>query len=91
MLEREENVVVVPYSYGNWSVYVKIDFAESVYSALLQHNRYGIASEMFGLPFSQDSTGSISLLEFIEIVEGNLPNYIDFYKEEYFDDPEEEE
>ena len=91
MLDRTENIVFIPYTFGNWNVYVKLDFEEKLYSAFLQHKRYGVADEMFGIPFSQESTGDVPLAEFIEIVENNLLDHIEFYKEEYFDDPEEEE
>ena len=78
---------ITRYVYGNWRVDI-IECDNGYNEAYLSHERYGVSSLMFG---SERKYCEENGIDFIELVEGNMKGYIDFYKEEYFDDLEEAE
>ena len=61
---------------------VEIFKVDDTYEAWLYNREYGIKDLMFGMPVEQQSFD-----EFLEIVEANVPEYIELYKE-HEDTPE---
>ena len=61
---------------------VDIFKVDDTYEAWLYNREYGIKDFMFGMPVEQQSFD-----EFLEIVEANVPEYIELYRE-HEDTPE---
>ena len=62
---------------------VDIFNVDDTYEAWLYNREYGIKDLMFGMPVEQQSFD-----EFLEIVEANVPEYIELYKAQHEDTPE---
>jgi len=62
---------------------VDIFKVDDTYEAWLYNREYGIKDLMFGMPVEQQSFD-----EFLEIVEANVPEYIELYKVQHEDTPE---
>ena len=60
---------------------IEIDTAADLYRAFLSHKDYVDKMYMFGAPMPQQPYG-----QFLDIVEGNIDEYIPDYIEQYFDE-----
>lgn len=77
---QRTNIETTTYKAGEFFIDIQSDGA--VYEAYIRHQSYGIKSLMFGVP--QDS---IKRVEFVQMVENLLPDYMRTYMEEFADDP----
>ena len=70
---------------GDFRVDITLNTETSTYYAWLYHKDCGIKESMFGWPMIQ-SDGSFQPLSVMEeLVEGNIQQYIKFYKEDHMD------
>lgn len=80
MIQIKNNVIGV-WSHGEYTIEVCKEDEDrpglASIDAYLQKEGYGIKSHMFGVSAEE------SLDFFLELVEANLPDYIEWYEEEY--------
>ena len=77
-MKEIENDIIKKYSYKDYVVYIK-DYYDS-YECFLQKESYGVIELMFGV-MKED----YSLKEIEDLIEANIEEYIDDYKEEFED------
>ena len=83
---KEIKVNVKRFDVGNGFI-VEIDYecqcmGHPTVDAILWHKDYGIRMEMFGAP--KDRPDEVEIFE--DVVEANLDEYIEMYREEYMDE-----
>ena len=84
MMVKIDNIKTTTYDAGDgW----RVDIIEmpGEYDAFLYKENYGVKSLMFGCPITQNGE-HWTVKRFIDLVEGNLPEYMATYKEEYMDE-----
>lgn len=77
-MKEIENDIIKKYSYKDYVVYIK-EVLES-YEFYLQKESYGVIDLMFGV-MKED----YSLKEMEDLIESNIEDYIEIYKQDYED------
>ena len=77
-MKELENDIIKKYSYEDYIVYIK-DY-ENNWECYLQNKNYGTINCMFGLLKEQ-----VSLEQLIDIINDNLKQEIEYYKQEFED------
>lgn len=75
-MKELENDIIKKYSYKDYVVYIKESSKE--YECYIQNEYYGIINCMFGLSKEQ-----VSLEQLIDIINDNLKQEIEYYKQEF--------
>lgn len=78
---KQTNIKLTQYRHGKFII--TIEEGKGLFSAWLRHERYGIQTMMFGWPKKQPTGETFDYDAFMELVEGNLDEYIRIYKDEY--------
>lgn len=77
-MKELENDIIKKYSYEDYVVYIKENL--NVYECYLQNENYGTINCMFGLSKEQ-----VNLKQLIDIINDNLQQEIEYYKQEFED------
>lgn len=77
-MKEIKNDIIKKFIYGDYVIYIKE--TRTSYESYLQNESYSIIDLMFGVPKGQQT-----LEEFISLVNVNIIDYINGYKEEYED------
>ena len=75
-MKEIENDIIKKFSYKDYVVYIKE--TNECYESYIQNERYGVIDFMFGV--RKDTN---YLEDYIELVQCNIKDYIDLYKEKY--------
>lgn len=78
-MKEVKNDFIKKFVYGDYLIYIKD--CGSHYESYIQNKEYGILQLMWGI----DIAKNIPLEEYIEMVNNNLMEYIESYKEDYED------